>query len=109
MFSQVFNTIKIRNVSSLHRVDYTDNSSQIILFHHAGIQISLDPLTYLEEELTIDTYITLRGTTSEPIRGITEIRIRDLGGTATGMVGLLLHVCHIIINNSVRLECLCQI
>ena len=73
---------------STHRVDYTDNSSQhkIILFHHAAIQISLDPLTYLEEELTIDTYVTLRGNTSEPIRGITEIRIRDLGGTATGIV-----------------------
>ena len=45
----------------------------------------------------MNTYVTLRGTASEPIRGITEIRIRDLGGTATGMVGLLL--CHIIISD----------
>ena len=97
MFSQFFNTIKIRNVSSLHRIDYTDDSSQIILFHHADIRISLDPLTYLEEELTINTYVTLRGTTSAPIREITEIRIRDLEGTATGMVGLLVQVCRIII------------
>ena len=76
-------------MSSLHRIDYTYNISQIILFHHAGIQISLDPLTYLEEELTIDTYVTLTGNTSAPTRGITEIRITDLGGgSATGMVGL---------------------
>ena len=93
-------------MSSLHRIDYTYNISQIIPFHHAAIQISLHPLTYLEEELTIDTYVILRGNTSAPIREITEIRIRDLGGTATGMVGLLLHVCRILINNSVRLECL---
>ena len=87
--SQFFNTIKIRNVSSLHRVaiDYTDNSSEhnIILFHCAAIQISLDPLTYLEKELTIDTYVTLRGNTSAPIQEITEIHIRDLGsGNASG-------------------------
>ena len=102
MFSQFFNTIKIRNVSSLYKVHYTDNISRIILFRHAVIQISLDPLTYLEEELTIDTYVTLTGTTSAPIREITQIRIRDLEGTATGMVGLLLHVCRILINNIFR-------
>ena len=59
------------------------------------------------QERIVNTYVTLRGTTSEPIRRITEIRIRDIGGTATGMIGLLL--CHIIINNSVRLQCLYQI
>ena len=74
----------------IHRVaiDYTDNSSQhnIILFHCAAMQISLDPLTYLEEELTIDTYVMPRGgNISAPIQEITEIRIRDLGsGTASG-------------------------
>ena len=73
----------------IHRVaiDYTDNSSQhnIILFHCAAIQISLDPLTYLEKELTIDTYVTLRGNTSAPIQENTEIHIRDLGsGNASG-------------------------
>ena len=73
----------------IHRVaiDYTDNSSQhnIILFHCAAMQISLDPLTYLEEELTIDTYVMLRGNISAPIQEITEIRIRDLGsGNASG-------------------------
>ena len=49
------------------------------------MQISLDPLTYLEEELTIDTYVMLRGNISAPIQEITEIRIRDLGsGNASG-------------------------
>ena len=72
---------------SLHRVaiDYYSSQHNIILFHCAAIQVSLDPLTYLEEELTIDTYVTLRGNTSAPIQEITEIRIRDLeSGNALG-------------------------
>ena len=89
-------------MSSLHRIDYTYNISHVIPFHYAAIKISLDPLTYLEEELTIDTYVILTGTTSASIREITEIRITDLGGgSATGMVGLSY--------NSVRLQCLYQI